>query len=418
VSEIRPRIIVLSDFGHVNGGAARVALASACGLAQRGWSVVFVCAVAPIAEELAAAGVDVRHVPITDVWRENSAMRAACRGIWNPFVGARLVEILAEKAPQRTIVHAQQWTRALSPAALAAAGTYGASLIVTLHDYFAACPNGLFFDFSIAQACPRTPLSPACLARNCDRNGRGHKAVRVARQIVTRHIWRRSGSLTFAHVSSFAKRRILQFLPAEARHVVVKNPCFVDRAPPVPVAANRPIVYIGRLTVEKGLRQLLAAVRGSGVPLLVQGDGPLRPEVEALGGSVRYRPWGDEASVLDTLQQARALVLPSVWEETGTMNAFEAFARGVPVIATRMTPAAALIEQTRGGLVVPTHDITELRKALCRLATDDEVASMGDRAYRGYWRAPCDLEHHLDSIERLYRWVADGVVGDYAAQTC
>ncbi len=416
--ESRPRIIVLSDYGHVNGGAARVALTLARGLAQRAWPVVFVCAVAPIADDLAAAGVDVRHIPVTDVWRENSALRAAGRGIWNRAVAARLAEILTESAPLRTIVHAQQWTRALSPAALAAARASGASLVVSLHDYFAACPNGLFFDFSTSQRCPRTPLSPACLACNCDRNGRKHKAVRVARQIVTRRIWRRPGSLTFAHVSSFAQERIRRFLPAEARHVVVVNPCFVERAPPVPVTANKPIVYIGRLTIEKGLRQLLAAVRGSGIPLLVQGDGPLRAEVEASGGSVRYRPWGDEASVLNALQQARALVLPSIWDETGTMNAYEALARGVPVIATRTTPAAALIEQTGGGLVVPTHDVGELRKALCRLAADDEVGRLGERAYQGYWRAPCNLERHLDRVERLYRQIADGVVRDCPAQTC
>jgi glycosyltransferase involved in cell wall biosynthesis len=415
--ETRPRIIVLSDYGHVNGGAARVALALACGLVQRGWQVVFVCAVAPIAEELTLAGVDVRHIPVTDVWRENSALRAAGRGIWNRAAAAHLTNILAESAPHQTIVHAQQWTRALSPAALAVARGYGASLIVSLHDYFAACPNGLFFDFSTAQRCPRTPLSPACLVRNCDRHGRGHKAVRVARQIVTRRIWRRQGSLTFAHVSGFAKERIRPLLPAEARHVVVLNPCFVEHAPPVPVAANRPIVYIGRLTVEKGVRELLEAVRGTDIPLLVQGDGPLRAEVEAVGGSVRYRPWGDEASVLDALQQARALVVPSIWEETGTMNVFEALARGVPVIATRTTPAAALIEKTGGGLVVPTHNVGDLRNALCRLADYDEITRMGVRAYQGYWRAPCNLERHLDSVERLYRQIADGAVRDGVAPT-
>jgi glycosyltransferase involved in cell wall biosynthesis len=388
------------------------------GLARRGWPVVFVCAIPPIAEELAAAGVDVRHIPATDVWRENSALRAASRGIWNRAVARQLAQILMEDAPQRTIVHAQQWTRALSPAALAVVRGYGARLVVSLHDYFAACPNGLFFDFSTSERCPRTPLSPACLACSCDRNGRKHKAVRVARQVVTRHILRRSGALTFAHVSSFAKERIQRFLPAEARHVVVANPCFVERAPPVPVGANEPIVYIGRLAVEKGVRQLLEAVRGSGLPLLVQGDGPLRAEVMALDGSVHYRPWGDGASVLETLQQARALVVPSLWEETGTMNAYEALARGVPVIATRTTPAAALIEKTGGGLVVPTHDVGELREALRRLASGDEAMRLGGRAFQGYWRAPCDLEGHLDRVERLYLQVARGAVRDRPAHRC
>ncbi len=413
MSDRRPRIIILSDYGHINGGAARVAIASARGLAERGWRVVFACAVAPIEEEIAKAGVDVRHIPITDVWQERSALRAAGRAIWNLSAAAQLRRILAEGEPSATLVHAHQWTRALSPSCLMAARLYGAPLVVTLHDYFASCPNGLFFDFSTGQRCTRTPLSASCVMADCDRGGRAHKAVRVARQLITRSIWRSRGALTFAHVSHFACDRTRRFLPSEAQHVVLLNPCFIERAPPVSVAANRPVAYIGRLTIEKGIRQLVEAARRTCTPLLIQGDGPLRGEIETLGELVTLLPWSGPMSVLATLEQARAAILPSLWEETGTLGAYEALARGVPVIASRSTPAAAVVEEAGGGLVVPSHDVDALGAAMRRVADNAEVAALGAMAYSHYWRAPRDLDSHLNALEQLYRdaWAAGEPAG-------
>ncbi len=402
MSDRQPRVVILSDYGHVNGGAARVAIASTLGLAERGWRVIFFCAVAPIAEEIAEAGVEVHHISTTDVWQERSALRAAGRAVWNPSAATELRRILAEGEPSETLVHAHQWTRALSPSCLMTARLYGAPLIVTLHDYFASCPNGLFFDFSTGRRCTRTPLSASCLMADCDRNGRAHKAVRLVRQGVTRSIWRRPGSLTFGHVSQSACGRVCRFLPAEARHEVLFNPCFIERAPPVPVATNRPIAYIGRLTIEKGIRQLVEAARRTRTPLLIQGDGPLRGEVEALGELVTLRHWSGPTSVLATLEQARAVVLPALWEETGTLAAYEALARGVPVIASRSTPAAVIIDEGGGGLVVPPHDVDALGAAMRRLTDDAEVQTLGAMAYRHYWRAPRDLDSHLDALERLY----------------
>lgn len=403
MAERRPRLVVLSDFATIGGGAARVAVASACGLAARGWRVTLVCAVGPIAAELAEAGVDVRHLGASDVWSEPSRLRAARNGIWNAALAARLGAILEEGRPEATIVHAHQWTKALSPSCLAAARRFGAPLVVSLHDYFAACPNGLLFDFGAARRCPRVPLSAGCVMAGCDRDGRLHKAVRVARQIVTRRVWREPGSLTFVHVSRFARERAGALLPPGAAQAVVANPCFVERGPPVEVGANHALALVGRLTVEKGVPWLIEALRDSDAQLLALGDGPMRETLErALPGRVTLLPWGADDAVLEVLGRARALVYPSIWDETGGLVACEALARGVPVIAADRTAGAEHVRATGGGIVVPPHDVAALRAAIAAMATGDSAARLGALGHRGYWQAPMTLRRHVDELARLY----------------
>lgn len=395
------RVIVLADFAHVSGGAAQVAIAEAVGLARRGWRVSYLYALDPVADDLAAHDVELHRVEVPDVWAEGSKVAAARRGIWNGLAYRKLRQMLAAGCAATTVVHAHQWTKALSPAVLAAARHGGVGLVLTLHDYFAACPNGIFFDFDSGRDCTRSPLSPACVASACDRHGRLHKAVRVARQLAINRSLRHPET-TFVHVSRFAQRRVEPWLEHFGRHVVVPNPCTIAKAPPVEVAANRALVMIGRLTVEKGVRELVAAWRGTGMSLLVLGDGPMRDELARVDGPVEVLPWGGRDAVLGALARARALVMPSQWCETSGLVAAEAMARGVPSIVARRTGVAELVERAGGGITVDATDPADLRRAILEVADDERVAALGTSAYAGYWRDPPTLDRHLDMIEALY----------------
>src|SRR4051794_34481791 len=80
----RPKPIIVSDFGDVNGGAAQVAILEARGLAERGVNVTFVCALEPLSPLLEHPRIDVQCLRLGDVWKERNPLRAVRNGIWSP----------------------------------------------------------------------------------------------------------------------------------------------------------------------------------------------------------------------------------------------------------------------------------------------------------------------------------------------
>ncbi len=230
----RLRVLIVSDFASVNGGAAKVAIESARGLAEAGVEVVFACAVAPVADRLSHSNIQVERFAADEVWKVGSRLAAARQGIWNEQAFAWLSALIARQPPD-TIVHLHQWTKAFSPAAIGAAAESGRPVVVTMHDYFSFCPAGGYFDFQKARPCDKSPMGAACMATNCDRASYAHKLVRVARQWRSDRALAGCRDLTFLHVSDFARRFAEPFLPRHARQVTVENMMEAERRPPADV---------------------------------------------------------------------------------------------------------------------------------------------------------------------------------------
>ncbi len=142
-------------------------------------------------------------------------------------------------------------------------------------------------------------------------------------------------------------------------------PVGVD-VPDVTVEPDDPphVLFVGRLSEEKGVLELLEAARG--LPLVVVGDGPLR---ERVPDAVGFVPRSELANYLD---RAAVVVCPSRREGYGVV-AREAMAHGRPVVATDVggLPEAVIDGQT--GLLVQPGDAAALRSALDRLLGDAEL---------------------------------------------
>ena len=205
-------IVIVSDYGYVSGGAAQVAVKSACALAERGVRVTFACALGPPSPELNRPGITVHCLGASNIWAVRQRWRAAAQGIWNAAASQWLKTLLNGCDPGETVVHMHQWTKAFSPSVLAVATTCGLPFVVTLHDYFLSCPNGAYFVYPKQRPCSVKPMSAACWATDCDARSVTHKAVRLLRQIATgAAVRRRSHPLHVIHVS----RRAADVDPAE-----------------------------------------------------------------------------------------------------------------------------------------------------------------------------------------------------------
>lgn len=397
------RAVIVSDFGSVNGGAAKVAIESARGLAEAGVEIVFACAIGPISERLDHPLISVERFAGEEVWQVGSKLAAARQGIWNAGAHAFLRTLLARQPRGETLVHLHQWTKTFSPAAIAAAGESGLPVAITMHDYFSFCPVGGYFNFKANAPCRLTPMSVRCIASNCDRASYAHKLVRVARQFGSDRALRRLAAPLFIHVSDFARDFAAPFLPKQARHAVVENMMEASKRPCVDVARNRHALFLGRFTQEKAADVLAEAARNAEIAVRFVGEGPLAGEIARINPRAEVRGWVSADRVFDEIAQARCLVLPSRWYEPGPLVIAEARSLGVPVVLARTTGPASWVVDGDDGLLVGGGDAAGLSAALGRLKDDAFAQAMGAAAYRRYWADPLTTARHVERTIDSYR---------------
>ncbi len=143
---------------------------------------------------------------------------------------------------------------------------------------------------------------------------------------------------------------------------------------------RRPIraVFVGRLTKEKGVLDLLAAIgHTTGVELTVVGDelpsdrDPVATQahrmVESAKLPVTFRGHLDPSAVRATLLDADLFILPS-WREGVPRSVIEAMACGLPVIATDIRGCRELVTENVTGWLVPPKDPLALAQAINRVA--------------------------------------------------
>jgi glycosyltransferase involved in cell wall biosynthesis len=124
------------------------------------------------------------------------------------------------------------------------------------------------------------------------------------------------------------------------------------------------VLYVGRLSAEKGIRELLDATDGLDVRIV--GDGPLRELVPGARGFVPH----DRLAV--EYGRAAVVVCPSHREGFGVVCA-EAMAHGRPVVASAVGGLLDLVVDGETGLLVPPRDVAALRAAIERLLGDPDL---------------------------------------------
>ena len=141
------------------------------------------------------------------------------------------------------------------------------------------------------------------------------------------------------------------------------------------------VLYVGRVSVEKGLDDLAHAFEGvKGAKLVVVGDGPYRRELESRAGNeVVFKGFirGDALSA--EYASADLFVFPSKTDTFGNV-VLEAMASGLPVIVTDRMAPKELVEDGRNGFVVRNRD--EMRERMELLLRDASLRGEMGKASR------------------------------------
>lgn len=324
--------------------------------------------------------------------RNRSAGVIAIDAVWNSNSAHLLTELVRREKPD--IVHFHNTFPLISPAAYYAVQREGVPVIQTLHNFRLLCPGAtLFRDGAVCEECmDRRSLRPA-MAHKCYRGSRPATAAVATMLTVHRaaRTWHRKVDRYIA-LSEFARRKfIVGGLPAN--RIVVK-PNFVSPDPGVGQGSGGYALFVGRLAAEKGISVLVSAWKElSNIPLLVVGGGPLEgtkwpPGVNWMGRQSRDK-------VLSLMRGAYTLIFPSQWYEGAPMTIVEAFACGLPIIASNLGTMAEQVAHERTGLLFNPGDATDLaRKVRWAFDHPDAVGAMRAAARAEYERLYSPRENY------------------------
>jgi glycosyltransferase involved in cell wall biosynthesis len=338
---------------------------------------------------------------LDDVWAL-SAVKGAVKGIWNGAAAKKLAALLPTlRQDGETVLHLHQWTRSLSPSAFGALLGSGMPLAVTAHEYFLACPNGVYYRFEQEAPCGLEPLSLRCMTAACDPRSFAHKAVRVARGLKLRGAIAER-DFDVIHVSDRGRETLMGFLPRHLRHHRIDNPIPLAKGPVAIIKPQARFAYIGRLTKEKGAVVAAAAARLADAPIQFIGDGPAEAEIRAVNPQAEIAGWLPRERIDEMLRgELRAVVAPSLWYETGPLTVYEAAAAGVASLVSDRCGAAERVKHGVGGFVVePRADA--LAAAMRRMLEGGVAQRLGMGAYGEYWADPPTPQAHAARLIALY----------------
>ncbi|WP_324698403.1 glycosyltransferase family 4 protein [Novosphingobium aerophilum] len=347
---------------------------------------------------------DVEFIPLNGKsLLDRSTIGALTKGLFNPPSLFRVRDWIRKNDTPGTIYHVHGWTKILSPAVFGALRDVSLRVILHGHDYFNSCPNGAFFNYVTEQDCSLTPLSAACLSCRCDKSSYAHKLWRSGREAVRRvqTVGANANRMLLIHPGQ-ARNFALGHWPAE-KLVAVRNPVTPLAPQRIEAERNNGIIYIGRISAEKGADLAAKAAAMAGIPITFVGDGSEVDHVRAINPDAIMLGRQDRAGAAKALSRAKLAVMPSRWAEPFGLVALEAIGSGVPVIVSNRALVAPEIERAGFGLSANTANLEEFARTLLDLHADNaRVKRMSTHGHKNYLNLCNTPESWANTIVNQY----------------
>jgi glycosyltransferase involved in cell wall biosynthesis len=319
---------------------------------------------------------------------ELGKLKLATTAVWSSDAFRELNKLIVQVRPD--VVHVHNTLPQISPAIYYAASRHGVPVVQTLHNYRLLCANGLLMrDSVVCEDCVGKTIGWPAIRYGCYRHSRPatlavvgstvlHKAIGTFRRQVARYI----------AMCEFARSKLLQAGVPQER-IVLKPNFAVDKHDGHDLDAPRSgALFVGRLSAEKGIDVLIRAWKDLPVDLELMGGGELSEAARAaVSPRVHVRGFVSDPDLTGAMRQAQFIVLPSLVYEGFPMVIAEAFAAGLPIIASRLGAMAELVHDGVTGLHFNPGDAADLaHKVRWALAHPEAMREMSAHARETYER--------------------------------
>jgi len=330
--------------------------------------------------------------------------KIAWRLIWNKEAAVKFGHLLDNTKPD--LIHVHNIYHQLSPSILVEAKKRQIPVIMTLHDYKLICPNYLMFTHGTnCQRC-LTGNYLNCLTSNCYYSY-PKSALAALESFLHNKVWHsyRDNIDLFISPSEYLKKLMIKAGWDKNKIIVLINP-----APKYELQTDgQRLLYIGRLSLEKGVDVLIKSLKLTNKQLDIAGSGPEEKHLKNLVKELKLENqitfYGHlSGEVLEKLKkEAKAIIIPSVWQENMPLALLEALAYNKLVIASNSGGIPEIIEEGKTGFLFSPGNVTELAEKISNLdyITPKQRLIMTNQIKEKI--TSLEIEKHLIKLKNIYK---------------
>ncbi|MFH2104991.1 MAG: glycosyltransferase family 4 protein [Parcubacteria group bacterium] len=402
------KILLANKFHYLKGGAERHYFDLGELLEKRGHEVIPFTMADRRNKTSRYSQYFVSNVDIADPSSTSHKLKTASRIIYSLEAKRKIAALVEKTKPD--IAHVHNIYHQLSPSILSALKKRGVPIVMTVHDFKLMCPAYLFYSQGeVCEKCKRYRYYN-CVRRRCVKDSYGASLVNMTEMYIHRLLRIYKNNVDkFICPSVFLRDKLVEFGFPKEKLVVV--PHFIDCQTIEPQYSGDYILYLGRLSREKGVATLLQAMaQVGGVKLKIAGNGPLENDLwtqkEKLSlDQVEFMGFLTGGELQRAIAGASLIVVPSESYETFGLSITEAYAQGKPVIASRIGALPEVVKEGETGYLFEAGDVDELADKIKQaLADQASLEKIGERARR-YVAREFTPEKYYDSIMEIYRGI-------------
>lgn len=325
---------------------------------------------------------------------------------YNRQIYQDVVRTIKDERPD--VAHIHNVFPLISPSVYAALHESNVPIVQTIHNYRFMCPNGQFFVHGhICEDCLSSNFYSA-FKKKCFRNSRMLSAVYA---ISISRMWR-TGVIQkyitkYIALNNFVAEKLLASGIPDRKIEICGN--FIE--PLTGSFSNRKgyILFLGRLSAEKGVKTLLTALsKLDNVRLKIAGSGPEENNLKEYAerrcyNNVDFLGHVSGGNKYKLIAEAQCMIVPSEWYENFPVSVMESLSLGTPVIASNIGGLPDMIEHNVTGLLFTPGSANDLAKSIDSLISDPiRITEMSQQAIETAKKI-FSPEQHLNQLVDIYQ---------------